>query len=222
MTARRARLLAVFPLLLFFIPAHAAVLAAFDFDTSDGGFELEPENLHEALLSARVADSAGTLDDFSGVTGRALAARAFPAGNAVGFTFEARPHKRFQARRFGFAARVSATGPTVLEIAFAGHEIGRIETTTGFVFHDIYLPAAAPAAEAELVLFGLGASSNAGTLRLDDVVLHGEVHAVPLPPAAGLMLAGLAVLGSGVARGITRRCRPTRARRRPAGNTSRA
>jgi hypothetical protein len=174
--------------------SHAAILAAFDFDGPGGSFDAHADTLHPAIVAAGFSDLAGTLTDFAGVTGRALAASAFNNGNAITLTLVSDPGQLVVVERVRFALRVSASGPTVWQMRIGDAAPQSGPATTAFTAFDLEFPAASGNGGLAIVLSGLGATATSGTLRLDNVVVEGLVSAVPLPPAfvlAGVPLAAL-------------------------------
>ena len=190
----RAYTLSVLVAALPVAASEAAVLAAFDFDLPGGGFELAPEILHPALTAAAFSDAAGTLTDFAGVSGRALAASAFTSGNTITLSLQVTPGQRVQLAQASFALRVSASGPNAWELHLGETLVGSGAAGTGFAHFDVDLSPFTTTGDFALVWSGSGATSPSGTLRLDDVSVFGTVSAVPVQPALALVLLPLAGL----------------------------
>jgi len=180
--------------------SHAAVLAAFDFDGADGGFDPGADTLHPAIITAVFTDLAGTLTDFAGVSGRALSASAFNNGNAVTLTLVSDPGQLIVVERVRFALRVSASGPNLWQLGVGDTAPQSGPASTAFTAFDLEFPAVSGSGSLAIVL---GATATSGTLRLDDVIIDGMVSAVPVPPA--FVLAGLPLLALLRTRGARQR-----------------
>jgi hypothetical protein len=199
----RARALALTTLLCTSANAPAALLLDFDFERSDGTFTLEPGFLAPGIASATWDDVLGLLADFAGQPGRALALSGFTNGNALSLAVTAAPGLRLVAERLRFDLRVSASGPTAWQLADAGGTLAAGPTTTQFGRVEVVFASPLAGALLDLTLSGSGASSAAGTLRLDNVELHGSLQPVPLPGPLFLIVTPL--LGLGL-RAVAARC----------------
>lgn len=198
------------------------MLATFDFEDDAGAFESVPQLLHPELTAASFGAALGALTDFAGDPGRAIAASGFASGNRIELDLAAAAGHRITVERMRFDLRVSASGPTQWRLETAGAAPVSGATSTDFTAAVADLPGALPAATVRLALGGLGASSDAGTLRLDNVVVEGAVKTVALPPA--LALAALPAAGC-LLPGRRRRLKSGRAtlsRHRAGGSRSRA
>ncbi len=179
------------------VTANAAVLARFDFEDANGAFTLAADDLAFNLSTGEWHDADGLLQSGTGNPGFALSARSFHDGNQLLLSLA--PASGFELRLsdISFDARVSATGPSGWHLHLAGNEIASGTTATSFKAEHLLLNSLLFSDPFELALSASGASSSAGTLRLDNFVLQGSlqpaVSAVPIP-ALGWIFGG-SVLG---------------------------
>ncbi|MCC7412689.1 MAG: hypothetical protein IT495_13820 [Gammaproteobacteria bacterium] len=179
--------------------AAAATVLAYDFDDGAGGLRLAPAAEATFITAGPLADIDGTITDLTGVSGRAAAAKDWHDGNAFVFALTVAPGVALVLEGLAFAERASASGPTAWSLAVAGTEVASGATTSGtFGVHDQPLAGAPLTGLVTFTLAGSGATTASGTWRIDDLVLRGALHAVPLP-AAGWLFAS-AVLGAGLPR----------------------
>jgi len=166
----------------------SSVLASFDFDADAGGFANGPDVVAAGLGVPGWYAATGSVADFAGVTGRALAARNFAAGNAL--VLEITVGSGFSATIDGVAFDhvASASGPTQWTLSINGTDVGGGTTPATFERYDDTLALGPLSGALRIELRGLGASSNNGTYRLDNFTLSGAVTPVPLAPA--LVFAG--------------------------------
>lgn len=166
----------------------SSVLTSFDFDADAGGFTNGPDVVAAGLGVPGWYAATGSVADFAGVTGRALAARNFAAGNA--FVLEITVGSGFIARIDGVAFDhvASASGPTQWTLRIDGTDVGGGATPATFERFDDTFALGPLSGALRIELRGLGASSNNGTYRLDNFTLSGSVAPVPLAPA--LVFAG--------------------------------
>lgn len=192
---RRARALCptLLSLALVAPASDATTLAAFDFDGPGGGLELSPETLLPGLLATPWRDDRASLTDFTGVSGRALGARDWLSGNRFVLQFSVPAGMTATLTGVGFSERASASGPNGWLLSINGEAVGQGATGSSYQARSIAPLSLALQGSVTLALEASGASSDAGTWRIDDVVLEGSLSAVPLPPA-GLLFAAAAVL----------------------------
>ncbi|MGR9089223.1 MAG: hypothetical protein ACU85U_01435 [Gammaproteobacteria bacterium] len=159
----------------------SSVLTHFDFDTEPGGFTNGPDVVATGLVVPGWYAVTGTVSDFSGVQGRALAARNFSAGNALVLDITIAPGLVVNPSGVAFDHVASASGPTRWTLHIAGTDV--IEGTTPPAFERVDGTfALGPISDAlRIELRGLGASSNIGTYRIDNFELRGSIRPVPLP-----------------------------------------
>ena len=88
-----------------------------------------------------------------------------------------------QLSRFGFEQSASASGPLSWALSIDDVHVASGATSVGFqaISEDLALDGIT--GSFLLALSGDGASSNAGTYRIDNFFLEGSVSAVPLPGA---------------------------------------
>lgn len=176
------------------LPAPATPIVGFDFDDGSGGFVNSAALLASGFTASAWADSDGTLTDFSGNPGRALAAKSWHDGNALWFTLFSPPGTSWNFEGFSFDQRASSTGPLAWTLKLGGMTAGGGATTQSFS------TAAGPGAVTGLsgaVLVELaadGAPSSTGTWRIDNFRLDGSIVQVPEPGTWLMLLTGLLVL----------------------------
>ncbi|MEM7540715.1 MAG: hypothetical protein AAF384_03910 [Pseudomonadota bacterium] len=198
MDVQNSRRTPCWPLLLLFFasssPALAATLAGFTFDSPSGEFVTEAATLDAAIDLAAWTDEQSKVTGFSGNPGRALATSRFQDGNRLILTllsFSA----DLRLEQLLFDVRASASGPQDLLIEINDLAQASLNVTTSFISHSVDLTLL-PDSTLSIAFRGLNATSNAGTLRLDNVVIVGQVVPVPLPGmglATALSLASLGV-----------------------------
>ncbi len=196
--------------------AHTAiassVLTSFDFDSDSGGFTNGPDVVSDGLVVPGWYAATGSVSDFSGVAGRALAARNFSSGNALVLEITIAPGFVVDVSGVAFDHLASASGPSLWTLHIAGADI--VDGTTPSDFEHIeHAFGLGPISDTLRVeLRGSGASSNNGTYRIDNFELRGSLTPVPLPPAivligtvAGLLPLTRRRLSGGCAAGSRRR-----------------
>lgn len=176
--------------------APAATLLRFEFDQADGSFTAVPTLLAEGL-TASWNDDAGLLTDLAGVSGRALAASGFTAGNALHLAIELAPGLSLVAEQLSVTLRASASGPNSWQLATGGVLQSSGAATAQFRTFDIALALAPANGSMRFDLLGLGATAASGTLRIDNVQLLGQLTAVALPGPLFLVAMPLAGLAAG-------------------------
>jgi hypothetical protein len=194
---RRAPVLAAaFVLSTNLVTANAAVLARFDFEDATGAATPKAEDLALNLSIGEWSDADGFLQSAKEPTGFSISTRSFHDGNRLLLSLAPAPGFKLRLSDISFDARVSATGPSAWQLKLAGNEIGNGTTATSYKSEHLVLNTVFTG-PLELALSASGASSSAGTLRLDNFVLQGSlqpaVSAVPIP-ALGWIFGG-SVLG---------------------------
>lgn len=192
---RRVRVLFFLFHSLFLNGAAAATLVVFDFDDESGNFEITPEFTDTAISDALWSDDLGLLADFAGNPGRALATSGFPAGNALHLALILQPGFEITIDRIRFDLRASASGPGLWQIAAAGFTLASGVVTTSFDTYEAVIALLPAQQSLTLDLETQGASSSAGTLRIDNVELIGSLTPVTLPAAVYLFATPLLAFG---------------------------
>jgi|GEM_PF-1414909 hypothetical protein len=174
----------------------ATVLVEFDFDDAFGNFEISSEAQHPELASATFSVTTGALTDYAGNPGRALATNAFAPLNAIRLTLTARPGSGLQLEHLRFDLRRSASGPQQWQVAGNGTVVATGTASTHFSTVTVNLNSMQALPSLFVDFIGSSASSAAGTLRLDNVVLEGTVSSVPVPLPAPIWLLGSVVMAA--------------------------
>ena len=187
---------------LDFQSAIAATVARYDFDDAGGKFANVAEDVAPHLVASPWTVVNGTLTSGTGVTGSALSARSFESQNRLSFFLTPDAGHMLTLDHISFALRVINTGPKLWRVTLNNVDIATGTTHTTFTDELVTLHAVTSTQGFELALFGNKASSSAGVLRLDNVVVDGTLSAVPIP-ASGYLLASALV--GGVRRTIRRR-----------------
>lgn len=177
--------------------AHAALISRFDFEDASGNFANVAEDRHDRLSITAWSDADGTAQSVANPPGFALTSRSYHDGNRLLLTLF--PTDGFTLRLTGldFEHRATATGPTSWQLLLADVPLLNGTTATTFKTEQLSWAAQDFTAPLTLALHGAGASSAAGTWRIDNVALHGSLlapAAVPLPPAGWLFGTGLLAL----------------------------
>jgi len=188
----------IFPLLALLLmqPVSASVVAHFGFEDSSGLFSTAPESALTPLTIGDWSDQDNTLTSFSGVSGRAAAAKDWQDGNAFIFDILVPVGQSLNLTRFDFDEKASTTGATGWRLNIAGQEVANASTSTHFQHHGSGLALTPLSGTVPIRLAGSGASSGSGTWRVDNFSLQGELTSVPLPGAwlglcSALLLGGL-------------------------------
>lgn len=161
----------------------SSVLTSFDFDGETGDFTNGPDVVAAGLVVPGWYAATGSVSDFGGVEGRALAARNFAAGNALVLDVTIAPGFSVDLSAVGFDHVASASGPTQWTLHIAGADILGGSTPSSFERVDDMFDLGPLSGNLRIELRGLGASSNSGTYRVDNFSLSGSVSPVPLPGA---------------------------------------
>lgn len=176
--------------------APADTLLGFDFEDIDGAFELTPETAAPGIVSTEWFDLDDTLTDYTGNPGRALGARGFDDGNAFILIVEIAPGTRLELAEFAFDQRASGSGASAVDLIVDDLPMTSAATTTEFTRISSDLTGTVLTDIAFIEIAGTGATSGAGTFRLDNVTLTGIATPVPLPAPVGAFTAALGCLAA--------------------------
>lgn len=168
----------------------------FDFEDSGGVFENRADVLNVGLTTSPWFDQRDSLTDFSGQpnTGRALAARSFVTGNSLQVELTVEPGFALLLDGYQFDHFASANGPQSWDLFVDGVSIGRGATQTTFTQAEGAVAVGDLRGTILVALVGANAATNAGTYRIDNFQLSGNVSAVPLAPSLVLLSSGLGLL----------------------------
>jgi hypothetical protein len=172
--------------------ARSAPILAFDFDGADGGFTDQPALLASGLTASGWSDRDGTLTDFAGNPGRAIAASGWNDGNALRFVLTTAANAFLDLEGWSFDQRASASGPLGWRLRIGEILIAAGDTTLAFATMSGASMIRDLNGSFTVELEADGASSAAGTWRIDNFTLSGALRTVPEPATAGL--AALALL----------------------------
>ena len=177
------------------LPASAATLVTYDFEDNTGNFSNTPEAVAAHLGASSWSDTSGTLTNAKGnpATGFALSAKSFKDGNSLSMTLTPEAGFRLSLSGITFDQLASGTGPKLWRLRLNGLDVAQGSPSASFKSEDIALGVTAHTGPLVMTLEGAGASSNAGTFRLDNVVIRGDLAPVPVPGAVGLF--GSALMG---------------------------
>ena len=187
---RRIAALCLATLCTALTPAHAATLAAWDFDAPDGSFSTDVDTLAPGVAVGAWQDLDGTLTSFNGTAGRALGARSFDNGNSLTVSLQSLG-AALRLDELRFEQQASGTGPTTWTARINGVVVG--SAATAGTLTGIVIPLALTATLFEISLEGSGASSGQGTWRIDNVMLSGA-SPVPVPATLPLLASALVAL----------------------------
>jgi hypothetical protein len=182
-------------------PALASTaIVTYDFENSAGAFENTPEILVPGVAALPWSDLRGSLSDFSGNPGRAIAARTFLDGNTLMLILDLAPGFSADLDGFSFDHLASASGPANWDLKINTTAIANGDTSTTFENVSGALSVDNITDSITVALSGSGATSNSGTYRLDNFVLSGTITPVPLAPAFVLLGSALALMAARVKR----------------------
>lgn len=190
-----ARHLAAGVLLACTASAGATPLVSYDFDGPDGSFVNGPASVAAHLTASAWSDDDGTLSDYAGVSGRAVAASSWNDGNAFRFALTVAPGYSLQLSSFGFEQRASSTGAKSWALTLDGATLASGTTSTSFAARSGGLALSALTDQLLFAVTGTGANSSTGTWRIDNFLFSGTLtaNAVPEPPAPLLLAPALGV-----------------------------
>lgn len=181
----------VFPQMFCF--AAADTLLFYDFDNLAGDLELTPEVVVQGLAVSDWYTNASSLRDFAGDPGRAIAASGFAVENAFILPVSVAESDMIDINGFSFSQTASASGPVFWSLRIAGTEVASGNTAASFTTEMANVAIEPLFGDFLIELSASGASSNRGTLRIDNFTLTGDIQAVPLP--ASLLLLGSGLFG---------------------------
>ncbi len=197
---RAAARIFVAALFLVSSTSFATPIVVFDFDGPGGGFENAPELAAAGITINPWSDLDGTLTNFTGNPGRAVAARDWHDGNELGFAIQVLPGFALTLDGFAFDQRASSSGPLDWQLSIGGIPLTGGLTSLGFTSLAEPLSLSGLSGLIPVALFGSGASSASGTWRIDNFSLTGQLQTlstpVPEPQSWLLLLGGLALLFS--------------------------
>jgi hypothetical protein len=169
----------------------STTIVSYDFEDITGSFENTPEISLPEVEPLAWFDVLGTLTNFTGNPGRALAAKSFLDGNSIVLVVNLLPGFSAHLDHYSFDHLASASGPVNWDLKINTLPIGSGLTSTSFtgVSGELSLDDITDSFTVELS--GAAATSNSGTYRLDNFVLSGTITPVPLAP--GIVLFGSAL-----------------------------
>ncbi len=176
-------------------PARAGVVVSFDFEDASGLFTADPGFVLAPLAAAAWRDLDDTLTSFSGVGGRAIAARDWQDGNAFAFSMDIPATHTLSLSRFDFDEKSSATGPGHWQLDIDGKQVAGATTSRSFQHQGGTLASTALTGTVRILLLGDGATSSSGTWRVDNFSLRGQLSSIPLPATWILLASALLSLG---------------------------
>lgn len=174
-------------------PANAVPIVLYTFD--DGGtFYNGPDTVAPRLTAAAWSDRDGTLGDYAGNGGRAVAASSWDDGNAFRFALTVAPGYALALSGFSFDQRASGTGAKHWALKLGSTVLDSGGTSTDFTQRSGPLALGGLADRLLFELAGGGGDSSAGTWRIDNFSLSGTLQpqAVPEPPMPVLLASALA------------------------------
>jgi len=176
------------------IAGASSILARYDFDNDAGGFENGPDFAVPGLNPTGWYAATGTVSDFAGTEGRALAARNYLNGNALRFDIAISSGFSVDIDDYAFSHLASGSGPANWTLEIDGFEIASGATPPSF--GNVSGPAGLTDISGilEIALHGFGAASNSGTYRVDDFELFGTVRAVPVGPSIAFLGSAMTLL----------------------------
>jgi len=190
-------------LLLLSPPAGASIVVNYDFEDAIGLFTAAPGFVLTPLSADAWTDQDNTLTSFSGISGRAAAAKNWQDGNAFIFSITVPATQGLNLSRFDFDEKASATGPGNWRLDIAGMQVASATTSTSFLHQGGALTPTTLTGTIPIRLQASGATSASGTWRVDNFSLQGQLNSVPLPATWLLLFSTLVLLGC-----WQRRCRP--------------
>ena len=181
-------------------PVRAESLLLFDFENDAGDFENMPDQVAAHLTVSGWTDLDGTLTNFAGNPGKALAARSFDDGNTLALTIEVEPGFRMNLNSYSFDQRASSQGPMNWSLAVDSATIASGPTSLDFTTVAAESLLAGMGGAVTVTVSGTDGATSSGTFRVDNFSLSGQITAVPLPPSLLLLLGSTSVLLSATRR----------------------
>lgn len=172
----------------------------FTFDDEDE-FTAAPSAFDSGFAYVSDWDSSGILRNFAGESGQAI---AHNGDNTFRFDVELAPGKGLLPHSVSFWARRSSAGSPDWVFSVNGTPLASAsemtDSASGVEFGNVLLEPAITeplSGEVFFTLETIGASSGAGTFRVDNFTLHGTISPIPEPRyyAAALGLIALAFVG---------------------------
>lgn len=165
-------------------PLLASVIVFYDFD-QDGEFYNGPAFAAPEVENASAWSSTGTLEDYAGVEGRAVAHRG---DNTFSFTLELQPGWAVELESLDFWARRSSSGSpawqaSINDVAVTGDDALSADDD-GYFYDSLSLLSPDLGPQEGVIAFDIetmGADSALGTFRIDNFSLEGTVSAIPEP-----------------------------------------
>ncbi len=174
----------------------STVVVGYDFEDPTGSFENAPETSIIGVDPEPWFDVQGSLTDFTGNPGRALAARTFLEGNAMVLVVNVLPGFSAMLDGYSFDHLASASGPMNWQLKINDLPIVSGVASTSFTSVNGGLSLSDITDSITVELFGSAATSYSGTYRLDNFGLSGTVTPVPRAPSIVLFGSALAFVSS--------------------------
>jgi len=174
--------------------AASDVLIGFDFEDESGVFENIADISASGLDTSGWQVQTGTLLDFGGNPGRALAARNFVDGNVLVLEVGIAPGLEVHLDRVAFDHFGSSSGPSLWGLRINGVDILGGDVPASFEHIDGALSEDLLSGLLRVEIWGSGASSNNGTYRVDNFELAGVATPVPVMPAIFLFGSALGMV----------------------------
>jgi hypothetical protein len=179
--------------------ATATPLLLYTFEDAEGEPVNAPSLLAEGLSAGAWTSDLGTLSFVAGNPGSALSTNQWSVdgnpGNALRLVIAPEAGHAFLLTEFGFDQMRSGTGPVAWSLQLDGVSVAEGETSTSFQARAGALADILVEGPVDIALVATGASSSAGTWRIDNFRLEGRAAVVPEPSSAALLATGLAFLG---------------------------
>lgn len=180
-------------------PTLATPIVLYTFEDEEGNAVNAPASVEPGLSAGAWLSDLGSISFVAGSPGLAISTNQWgvdeAAGNALRFLLTPETDQALLLTGFGFDQMRSGTGPTSWSLLVAGSPVaGGGDTSTSFQGREGVLASLLVAGPTEIALVATGASSSAGTWRIDNFRLEGHwVAAVPEPSVAALLASGLAL-----------------------------
>lgn len=194
-------------------PTLATPVVLYTFEDEEGDAVNAPSTVEDGLSAGAWLSDLSSISFVAGSPGLALSTNQWgvdaATGNALRFLLAPETEQTLALTGFGFDQMRSGTGPTSWSLLVAGSPVAGGDTSTSFQGREGALASLLVSAPTEIALIATGASSSAGTWRIDNFRLEGHwVAAVPEPSVAALLASGFALAAA--------RQRPQRRRDRAA------